>query len=421
MKKIILLEIILIFLSTTFQGDSPTGWVQQTIPRPDLTVVDIQFRDTLTGFIVQSRFNPDTSFISKTTDGGNNWIATAFTNSYLTSIEFTNDNTGYCSGRSTPNGIIFKTTNSGINWFLVSTISYSSILMDCRFVNSDTGWVCSDDLTSGGLWRTTDGGINWHKQLNNTYKPTRIFFINGNTGWIIGNAGQNLYKTTNCGINWFDVSSFSYTIADVFFASSDTGWVVGGGNKGLKRTINGGINWNDVNIPTYLTSENRLYFIQNAKGWAGSAPYKIFASEDGYNWGIQNSPIWSNYYVWFVDSLNGWAGRSGLVHTNDGGGTIVSTNEHTTEIPKDFILEQNYPNPFNQSTIIRFQCPIAGYIQISIYDILGKEVSVLFNEWKELGKYETGFNGSNFPSGVYFYQLKLNKNPVSIKKMVISK
>src|SRR5665647_788950 len=98
MKRIILLELCLLFLATTFQGDRLIGWVQQTIPRQDLPVRDLQFVDTLTGFLVQSRVNPDSSFISKTTDGGNNWTLTHIANSYLTSLHFVDKNTGYSAG-----------------------------------------------------------------------------------------------------------------------------------------------------------------------------------------------------------------------------------------------------------------------------------------------------------------------------------
>lgn len=71
MKRIILLELCLLFLATTFQGDRPTGWVQQTIPRPDLAVRDLQFLDALTGFTISAKSPSDTSFIFKTTKGNN--------------------------------------------------------------------------------------------------------------------------------------------------------------------------------------------------------------------------------------------------------------------------------------------------------------------------------------------------------------
>jgi len=354
MKRILLLELCFLFLATTFQGDRLTGWVQQTIPRQDLAVLDLQFLDTLTGFMVSTKPAVDTAFIFKTTDGGNNWSTTYFDSLYLFCMDMVDKNIGYSGGAKVGSGIIKKTTNSGNNWFTVSSIPFV-IIVDVEFINKDTGWVCSPASFGGGLWRTTDGGLSWILQLNETYRPSKIFFVNSSTGWVIGNAGYNLYKTTNSGVNWNLQTNFSDLISDVFFSSSDTGLVVGGGNNNLKKTTNGGNNWFDVNIPNYLTSENRLFSLNNKTSWAGGGIYKIFATKDGYNWVKQNSPQYSNYNVSFVDSLNGWAGYSGLVHTTDGGGPIVSANQTVTGVPKDFVLEQNYPNPFNQLSIINYQ------------------------------------------------------------------
>jgi hypothetical protein len=296
--------------------------------------------------------------------------------------------------------------------------------MDLHFVNNDTGWVCSNDLTSGGLWRTTDGGISWQTQMNYTQQPSKIFFVNPNTGWVIGNAGTNLFKTTNCGMNWNLIASTSSDFyRDIFFATPDTGWRVqnvGIGNKSLVRSTNGGNTWDSVNAPKFSTS-SRLFFINNTTGWIGSAFYKIYATKDGFNWGNQPSPIIRSYNVSFIDTLNGWAGYSGLVHTTDGGGPIVSVGNETTVIPKDFILEQNYPNPFNQSSIISYQITIKSRIEISIYDIRGRKINTIVNETKQPGKYETRFNSEGLSSGVYIYTMYADGKRIDAKRMILTK
>ena len=68
-------------------------------------------------------------------------------------------------------------------------------------------------------------------------------------------------------------------------------------------------------------------------------------------------------------------------------------------------LHQNYPNPFNPSTIIEFELPKSSIVRLSVYDMLGREVSVLLNERREAGVHEVRFDGSNLASGVYFYRL----------------
>ena len=73
---------------------------------------------------------------------------------------------------------------------------------------------------------------------------------------------------------------------------------------------------------------------------------------------------------------------------------------------KDFKLHQNYPNPFNPSTKIKFDIPSASKVNLSVYDITGKQVASLVNERFSPGSYEYDFNASNLPSGTYIYKLQ---------------
>ena len=411
MKKLILLELCLLFLATTFQGDRLTGWVQQTIPRPDLAVKDLCFTDTLNGFYISSKYTPsDSGFIFRTSDGGQNWSAAFIGKVYLTSIHFVNNLTGYCVGRDTIpiNGLIKKTTNGGLNWFNCTDIYNAGILEDVFFPNNDTGWVCSTDLQYGGLWRTTDGGLSWQQEMNAGNKPQRIFFVNDTTGWVIGN-NYNIYKTTNTGDAWYLIYNFSNTVADIFFASSDSGWIIGGGANGMMRTTNGGTNWHAVNNPS-LPYETRMYFINNTTGWAGINQYKILATKNGFDWGTQNSPIVQNYFVSFADTLHGWAGSVGLVHTSDGGGPITYSGiKRNGDFVPSFELGQNYPNPFNASTRLKFSILKPCYVDLVIYNIAGKEIArVISGKRYDKGDYSLYFDAGKYSitSGVYFYLMK---------------
>ena len=85
-----------------------------------------------------------------------------------------------------------------------------------------------------------------------------------------------------------------------------------------------------------------------------------------------------------------------------------------------FYLYQNYPQPFNPSTTIKYQIPAANFVSLIIFDALGKEIAVLINEEKKAGTFEVVFDGSELPSGIYFYQIKTG-NYIEIKKMVLIK
>ena len=69
-------------------------------------------------------------------------------------------------------------------------------------------------------------------------------------------------------------------------------------------------------------------------------------------------------------------------------------------------LQQNYPNPFNTSTKISFSVQLRGQVSLKIYDLLGREIAVLVDQWKEPGSYSVEWNAKNFSSGVYLYRLQ---------------
>ncbi len=95
-------------------------------------------------------------------------------------------------------------------------------------------------------------------------------------------------------------------------------------------------------------------------------------------------------------------------------------NDLDINLPKRLKLFQNYPNPFNPTTQISYALPDAGYVTLKIYDVLGREVATLVEEFKEAGYYEVEFNGSSLSSGVYFYKLTAGSY-ASVKKLLITK
>ena len=95
-----------------------------------------------------------------------------------------------------------------------------------------------------------------------------------------------------------------------------------------------------------------------------------------------------------------------------------STSASTT--PKSFGLAQNYPNPFNPSTILRYEIPKAGRVEVTVYDILGRVVETLVDEYEQAGVHSVQFNGERLASGVYFYRLTA-PGIMQVKKMLLLK
>ena len=93
----------------------------------------------------------------------------------------------------------------------------------------------------------------------------------------------------------------------------------------------------------------------------------------------------------------------------------------SSEVPDDYVLFQNYPNPFNPISNIKFQISNFAFANLKVYDVLGKEVVTLVNEQLKPGTYETNWNASAFPGGIYFYQLSVNNEQIATKKMILLK
>ena len=90
------------------------------------------------------------------------------------------------------------------------------------------------------------------------------------------------------------------------------------------------------------------------------------------------------------------------------------------EIPLKTDLSQNYPNPFNPSTEIKYNIAKSGFVSLKVYDILGKEVSVLVNEIQKEGEYKVRYDASALTSGIYFYKIT-TKEHSDIKRMMLVK
>jgi len=98
----------------------------------------------------------------------------------------------------------------------------------------------------------------------------------------------------------------------------------------------------------------------------------------------------------------------------------TNIEKQQNEIPVQFELTQNYPNPFNPSTEIKFSLPKSGFVNLSVYNLLGEKVAELVNENLSAGIYNYQWNAKNLTSGVYIYRLE-SENISLTKKMTLLK
>ena len=93
-------------------------------------------------------------------------------------------------------------------------------------------------------------------------------------------------------------------------------------------------------------------------------------------------------------------------------------NQTNSEL-NDYNLSQNFPNPFNPETNIMYDLPVDGDVELNIYDISGKFIKALVNDFKPAGNYSISFNASELPSGVYLYTLKVSGYTKTLRMAVI--
>jgi len=86
----------------------------------------------------------------------------------------------------------------------------------------------------------------------------------------------------------------------------------------------------------------------------------------------------------------------------------------------DFQLSQNFPNPFNPATVISYQLSVVTYVNLSVFDVLGRKVATLVDEKKAAGTYSVRWNAEAMPSGIYFYQLAA-RDYSQVRKMALVK
>ncbi len=357
--------------------------------------------------------------IYRSSNSGANWvvISTGISTS-LSDIEFTDALTGYSAGSQ---GVIIKTTNGGLNWSMLNTDTVNSYTC-ITFVNSATGFISGSGMSSAVILKTTNSGTNWTPSPLTTQANSlqSVFFIDASTGWAVGynltSFFSSILKTTNSGASWQEVfvSAAPDLYFDIFMISPSTGFSSGSTN--IFKTTNGGSNI--TSVFTTANSQVDLEFINSLTGYSVGGPTLIYKTTNGgINW-LQQTGQGSGVPLRTVSMIGDTGficGANGtILKTTNGGQIPTGVQTLPGEIPGTFSLSQNYPNPFNPSTKINFNIPLSGrgsegrgvFTQLTVYDILGNETAVLVNENLSAGTYSVDFNASSLPSGIYFYRLK---------------
>ena len=329
------------------------------------------------------------------------------------------------------------------------------------------------------LYRTTDGGETWSVNLLDYDEPLYLksLFTEGRDTIYV--AGRKLLRSTNNGDSWQEVADYN----DFFAGHGETMYeretVINIGAKGknlfitnyfVYKTSDGGQSLDPVSLPieeknvlshhfvdSYVFG-NSIYVLSNSRG----VPKQLFKSHDsGNTWQTVVLPV--NDYIsvngisedivfvtgddgillesedgfdsWnktviesdtqindivFTENKTGYLVTNRSIYKNTQFSITTSSEEETNEKATYFTLKQNYPNPFNPTTNIQFNLSESSNIELSVFNLLGRKVDVVYNGVKSAGSHTLTFDASNLSGGIYFYELKTDSY-TERKKMTLIK
>ena len=419
---------------------------------------DVSFATPMVGYIVT-----ELGAVYKTTDGGNNWTSVMNFGFpyYWYGVDALSADTVVISGFNNQgdihSGVVRWSFNGGTSWtndIILRIPSGVGWLSHIHFFDSNKGIVSAE--FSGGMHYTTNGGkdtTSW-----------QYVQVNSDLGWFAGNidtdSSGNIFTTgihfahsSDYGVNWTSGPPADNVFdGGVDFLEDLLTGMTGGGQISAPvsgwthKTTNGGQSWSQrlysfpypIRAVKLLNDTLGLAFGGNLYQEAGG----IYVTTDGgANWNldtstsaemfsynvVQTSP--NSMDIWCVGSTGGGTGFIGKLYKTSIGPVVGVANKNSNL--ENFQLFQNYPNPFNPSTKIKFTLTPSlslgervteGRVRatLKVFDILGREIATLVSEEKPAGEYKVEFNGSNLPSGIYFYQLKAG-SLVETKKMILLK
>ena len=238
-------------------------------------------------------------------------------------------------------------------WTNQNPVPSGNNLNSVFFIDDNTGWIVGSD---GFITKTTNAGVDWLKENSGTtIDLNSIYFVDSSTGWAIGRSGL-IIKTTNGGSDWMQQSSgTSLKLKSVHFYNTNIGWVVGYDGTILKTT-DGGLNWESVASGTTYPLFS-VYFIDALIGWSvggntgfGNQLVAVLKTTDGgNNWfqldlGLGSGYVFGGplYSVHFIDANIGWlvGANNFIIKTTDGGNTW--SRQYFTNVIDEHILQEDY-------------------------------------------------------------------------------
>lgn len=359
-------------------------------------------------------------------------------------IDYSNDSVGYVSAAYSG---IYKTTDRGKTF---KNIASGGSAFDISFQTPFAIDPVNSNILYRGttkMYKSTDSGNNWNPisgvlssdDGHGNHSPFTIIRIaKSDPNYIYAVTWNELFKTTDNGSSWKKVNNpflqwlnisdlkINFTNPQIIWAVCKTGNI---NTNNVAKSIDGGNTWAYCNLPIAGLGINCIALQENEPHdiYIGTDLGVFYSPDDGLSWEEYGKNL-PNVIVNELEVLN----KFGKIRTVTFGrgvwesplNVITSIGEgeinNNEKIPNYYSLGNCYPNPFNPTTTINYSIPQTSFVEITIYDLLGREIIQLVNEEKQSGKYQVKFNAKSLSSGSYFYRMKAG-NYTETKKFVIMK
>ncbi|MDP2037428.1 MAG: T9SS type A sorting domain-containing protein [Ignavibacteria bacterium] len=310
---------------------------------------------------------------------------------------------------------VYVTNNLGQEWKTSNNGLPSSSSIRVLYVNDDKIYAGTQIAE---LFVSKNYGDNWECiRSSQQNEITRSIYASGST-ILLGISGNfygeygSIYKSTNSGSSWGEFHEIFYK-TDVYSIAQTSSTICLGTGAGLFVSNDNGLNWKRIN----KTTTNCVY----AVGSNLIVSNKEISNDFGISWKKYDTGLPTSTGITAITVSDNFVYLS-----TDNGIYVIPSQEILTNIedsdkalPSNYTLSQNYPNPFNPETAISFTIPVVdanfasttNHVTLKIYDVLGREITTLVDEYKQPGNYKATFNvetrhGASLQSGVYFYQLR---------------
>lgn len=325
---------------------------------------------------------------------------------------------------------VFVSTNNGSTWNAVN-----QGLADLNVLAFSTRNEKLFAMTDLGLHVSTDNGNNWRyiSTLQAGYYGFHLFTVTDINIFVKmfshHNGGNVVYKSTDDGVSWNTVfqagtnATNSVTALAAQGSNVYLGIVQGVGTimDGVLLSTDNGITWKNANngLPkgTYPTS----FAITGPNLFAATSHGIYFSDDNASTWkSITDTLVDTTATALYVDGTYIYMGtQNGRVWFRSLK-EITKVGQFNNSTPERYSLEQNFPNPFNPTTTIQFSIGKDAYVNLDVFDLLGRKVQVIISGARAKGTHRIIFSGKSLSSGIYFVKLQADRF-IEVRKIVLTK